>query len=149
MRMRKYIKPKNKPKFVIFKPREITNDKSLSEFISNGIDIVKYKICENNKDIKLILSMESSKLMALIGGLVLKNDGFISYKDVIKKIKSLSNELIEYPDNLMSACKIIELEHKGIDNITIDIINSTFNEDFSDYVKYNTFETLILRIGIK
>lgn len=135
MRMRKYIKPKNKPKFVIFKPREITNDKSLSEFISNGIDIVKYKICENNKDIKLILSMESSKLMALIGGLVLKNDGFISYKDVIKKIKSLSNELIEYPDNLMSACKIIELEHKGIDNITIDIINSTFNEDFSDYVK--------------
>jgi exosome complex RNA-binding protein Rrp4 len=111
--MRKYIKPKNKPKLVIFKPREITNDKSLSEFISNGIDIVKYKICENNKDIKLILSMESSKLMALIGGLVLKNNGFISYKDVIKKIKSLSNELIEYPDNLMSACKIIELEHKG------------------------------------
>lgn len=135
MIMRKYIKPKNKPKLVIFKPREITNDKSLSEFISNGIDIVKYKICENNKDIKLILSMESSKLMALIGGLVLKNDGFISYKDVIKKIKSLSNELIEYPDNLMSACKIIEFEHKGIDNITIDIINSTFNEDFSDYVK--------------
>lgn len=134
MRMRKYIKPKNKPKLVIFKPREITNDKSLSEFISNGIDIVKYKICENNKDIKLILSMESSKLMALIGGLVLKNNGFISYKDVIKKIKSLSNELIEYPDNLMSACKIIELEHKGTDNITIDIINSIFNEDFSDYI---------------